>query len=300
LPLLDFIPPNLNTIIQNAIYSFGVPAPAVLASYTPGADLPPPPAVPAVKSLVADMSPVRSQGGRSTCSAFSSIAAFEHNVRKHPAPFGNLLLDLSDSSEQWLYYRCKKMDGNSGAGTLVSTAYKSLLNDGTVPEVNWPYQPVPTATEDGGPPLAVLPEPALLAIGTQTKIKESRALNGTSVADFRSAIDSERAVTFWVPIFDSWVKNPWAAMLGQITIPVPNEMSSAAHAMCAVGYIDQPEFPEIGGGRFIVRNSWGEEWGLLNPWSDRVTLPRGYGTIPYAYITKFGQEADIINRGPFE
>ena len=37
---------------------------------------------------------------------------------------------------------------------------------------------------------------------------------------------------------------------------------------------------------------------LLNIWSDRVTLPNGYGTIPYAYITKFGQEAFIVARGP--
>jgi C1A family cysteine protease len=244
------------------------------------------------------MAPIRSQGNRGTCTAFASIAAFEHNVRKHPPPFG-FLLDLSDCSEQWLYYRCKK--GAVSKGIFVAPAYKSLLNDGTVPELDWPYQPVQTAIEDGGPPLAILPEPILLnVIGTQTKIKEDQSLDGKSVADFRNAINSERAVTFWVPVYDSWFKNPWASILGLITMPVPNETSSGAHSMCIVGYIDQPEFPEIGGGRFIVRNSWGEQWGLLNPWSDRIVLPRGYGTIPYAYITKFGQEARIIKRGPFE
>lgn len=140
----------------------------------------------------------------------------------------------------------------------------------------------------------------MLGIGAQTRIKEGRTLNGRSVADFRAAISGERAVTFWVPVYDSWIENPWAALLGQITMPVPNETPTAAHAMCVVGYLDQPEFPEIGGGRFIVRNSWGTEWGLLNPWSANVTLPSGYGTIPYAYITNFGEEAHIIKRGPFE
>jgi hypothetical protein len=299
LPVLDFIPPNLLAIIQNAIYAFGVPAQPINALYTPGAGLPPPPVTPAVKSLVADMPPTRSQGSRSTCSAFSSIAAFEHNVRKHPAPFGQLLLDLSDCAEAWLYFRCKTADANNVPGTLVSTAYKSLLNDGSVPEIHWPYQPNQPAVENGGPP-PFLPEAGLLGIGAQTRIKEGRALNGRSVADFRAAINDERAVTFWVPVFDSWVKNPWSSMLGLITLPVPNETSSAAHAMCVAGYIDQPEFPEIGGGRFIVRNSWGTEWGLLNPWSSVVNLPSGYGTIPYAYITNFGQEAHIIKRGPFE
>jgi hypothetical protein len=299
LPPLDFIPPHLQAIIQDATYHFGVPTPPIHAVYTPGAGLPPPPAAAAVKSLVADMPPIRSQGSRSTCSAFSSIAALEHNLRKHAPPFGTVLLDLTDCSESWLYFRCKTADGNNAPGTLVSTAYKSLLNDGTVPEVHWPYQPDQPPIEHGGPP-PFLPEAGLLTIGTQTRIKEGRALSGKSVADFRAAIDDERAVTFWVPVYDSWTKNPWAALLGQITMPVPNETANQAHAMCVVGYLDQPEFPEIGGGRFIVRNSWGTEWGLLNPWSASVNLPAGYGTIPYAYITHFGQEAHIIKRGPFE
>jgi hypothetical protein len=298
LPILDTIPPNLRAIIENTIYAFGVPMMPMTASYTPAVGLPPPPPPRPVKSLVLDMSPIRNQGNRPTCVAFSSLAAFEHNVRKHRPQFG-FLIDLEDCSEQWLYYRCKQADANIQPGTLVSTAYRSLANDGTVPEVDWPYQS-PTNPNDPGVPLPVLQEPALLVIGSQTRIKEGRALNGKSVADFRTEIDNERAVTFWVPVFKSWSANQWSLFLGEITMPIPGETAQDAHAMCIVGYMDQPEFPEIGGGRFIVRNSWGTNWGLLNMWSDRVVLPNGYGTIPYAYITKFGQEAFIVARGPFE
>jgi hypothetical protein len=135
LPILDAIPPAVQAIIQNANYAFGVPIPETTALYTPGVGLPLPPSPPATKSLVSDMSPIRNQGGRPTCSAFASLAALEHNIRKHPAPFG-FLVDLEDCSEQWLYYRCKQADGNTNPGTLVSAAYQSLSNDGTVPELD--------------------------------------------------------------------------------------------------------------------------------------------------------------------
>jgi hypothetical protein len=125
------------------------------------------------------MSEIRNQGNRPTCVAFSSLAAFEHNVRKHPAPFA-FLNDLNDCSEQSLYFRCKKSDGNIQPGTLVSTAYRSLANDGTVPEFDWPYQS-PADPNDPGTPLPILPEAGLLLIGSQTRIQEDRALNGKSV-----------------------------------------------------------------------------------------------------------------------
>ena len=53
------------------------------------------------------------------------------------------------------------------------------------------------------------------------------------------------------------------------------------HAMLLVGYADDETV--AGGGYFIVRNSWGEEWG-----------EQGYGKIPYAYIELFTTSAATI------
>jgi C1A family cysteine protease len=55
--------------------------------------------------------------------------------------------------------------------------------------------------------------------------------------------------------------------------------------MCFVGYVDSADESEIGGGRFILRNSWDTSWGLASPYGP------GYGTIPYAYLSRFGTEA---------
>jgi C1A family cysteine protease len=49
-------------------------------------------------------------------------------------------------------------------------------------------------------------------------------------------------------------------------MPSPNEQLLGGHAVLAVGYDDSQR-------RFIVRNSWGKDWGM-----------QGYFTIPYAYL----------------
>lgn len=82
--------------------------------------------------------------------------------------------------------------------------------------------------------------------------------------------------------------NPQVAFTGRITNPVPFEMQRGGHAMCMVGYADDPSSFGIGGGRFIIRNSWGQSWGINSAFG------AGYGTIPYSYINRFGLEAFIV------
>lgn len=53
------------------------------------------------------------------------------------------------------------------------------------------------------------------------------------------------------------------------------------HEMLIVGYEDDIKAP--GGGWFIVRNSWGADWGK-----------NGYGRVPYAYVECFCVEAGTI------
>ena len=66
-------------------------------------------------------------------------------------------------------------------------------------------------------------------------------------------------------------------------MPLPNEPRVGGHAMTVAGYSDDPAAP--GGGRFLVRNSWGTRWATAS------ALGAGYGTIPYAYLAQFTKEA---------
>jgi hypothetical protein len=297
---LEPIPQSLREAIESAVYALGVPMAPLRAQYHPGVDAPVPPAKPTSVNLVADMPPVRSQGSRATSAAFAALAAYEHNVRKHPSPspfpFGVL---LADCSEQWLYYQCKQRDRLPlTSGTFLSTAFASLRYDGCIPELSWPYEAEPGESEAQGPP----PNEAVsTGIAFTARIKRAAALSPRSVSEYRDAIQRGQPVVFCVPAFESWLRNPWVAYTGEIGLPVPGETSCGAHALCAVGYRDQPKGGAVGGGRFIVRSSWGERWGLLSPWNfEGICVPRGYGTLPYAYVSHFGQEAFVIEQGPFQ
>jgi C1A family cysteine protease len=62
-------------------------------------------------------------------------------------------------------------------------------------------------------------------------------------------------------------ESPEVAKTGIVPLPGKNESCLGGHAILAVGYDDSIQ-------RFIVRNSWGDTWGIS-----------GYFTVPYEYFT---------------
>jgi len=58
-------------------------------------------------------------------------------------------------------------------------------------------------------------------------------------------------------------------------LPGPNDRSLGGHAVMCVGFNDETR-------TFIMRNSWGPEWG-----------DQGYFYIPYEYLTDPGLTSDI-------
>lgn len=65
------------------------------------------------------------------------------------------------------------------------------------------------------------------------------------------------------------------------SVSVLDQRYAGGHAMLLVGYEDDDALP--GGGAFIVRNSWGEDWG-----------EDGYARMPYAYVELFVSSAATI------
>jgi hypothetical protein len=67
------------------------------------------------------------------------------------------------------------------------------------------------------------------------------------------------------------------AQTGMMVWPSKDEKLYGGHAVCCVGYDDSIE-----GGRFIIRNSWGDKWG-----------DKGYFYMPYDYLTTKGLADDF-------
>lgn len=218
--------------------------------------------------LRAQMPPIRNQQNRGTCVAFATLAVLEHK-----------LLAAEDMSEQFQYCMCKQADGDPGPGTYLAYSFPSLTTNGCCREATWPYVPNDDPGNEGQGPA-----PASAVAEAASFIQPStRQLPPTSVQAIKVELAAGRCVAFSIPVFDSWYLNQAVIDTGDLIMPLSSEPVVGGHAMCFVGYEDSTEPGNPGGGRFLLRNSWGTGWGA-----------QGYGTIPYSYIAQYGKEAFTI------
>ncbi|MGO8902015.1 MAG: C1 family peptidase [Isosphaeraceae bacterium] len=226
-------------------------------------------------NMVGQMTPFRDQARRGTCVAHAALACYEHFLKMND--HGDL-----DLSEQFLYWACKEHDSSPNVeGTWLRVAFDRLYQDGVCLELTWPYNPAPIPGNEGqGPP------PAGSVLGAMTyRIGRYVTLGARAVADIKQFLASGQCVAFSVPVYNTLMKNTQAMKTGKIPNPVPGEWPVGGHAMCFVGYEDESGKPGLGGGRFILKNSWDGYFGYASAYGP------GYGTIPYTYIARLGMEA---------
>ena len=234
--------------------------------------------LPPQMNMIPQMPPVRDQGARGTCVAHACVAVLEQYL--------GLQNKYQDMSEQFLYWNCKQADGEpNDEGTWIGVAVPLLQRDGCCLESTWGYNPTPVAGNEGqGPPPA---NAAAEAMGF--RVMTTHQLTATSIIDIKAELAGKRCVAFSIPVYDSWYRNDEVQRTGEIVNPIPNEPEVGGHAMCFVGYEDIPDQPDLGGGKFYLRNSWNGDWA-----TEPVLGTKGYGTIPYSYIARFATEAYSI------
>ena len=226
--------------------------------------------------------PVRDQGRRGTCVAHAVAAVRECLTGRTD----------HDLSEQFLYWACKERDEHPGSGTYLVIGMAALLEDGICLEEEWPYNPNPIDGNEGQgppPPGATVAAETHRAKGIFCLVGSPRPPTALYPFKFHLGGDAPRPVAISVPLFDSFF-NQATRRTGRVIMPLPGEDLRGGHAMCIVGYQDEPSVP--GGGFFIVRNSWGEGWAF------GCDYGAGHALIPYEYLRQHCWEAYTCEADP--
>jgi C1A family cysteine protease len=140
------------------------------------------------------------------------------------------------------------------AGAVLRDGIKTLAKQGVCPEKLWPYAIKQFAKK---------PTPACYAQAKQHTISSYQRLATT--AEMRACLAAGFPFVFGFTVYESF-ESATVARTGAVNLPIKGESAIGGHAVCAVGYDDKVK-------RFIVRNSWGVDWGK-----------QGYFTMPYAYL----------------
>jgi C1A family cysteine protease len=147
---------------------------------------------------------------------------------------------LFDFDGGWVYDECKKIDGYSGEGTQIRYAMRVLADEG--------------CQEVGGAVEKKYCVKNYARISTKPEMKHALATSG--------------AFVIGVDVYQSFEDTAD----GVIPVPGPDDQYLGGHAICVVGYDDTKKW-------FIVKNSWGPDWG-----------DKGYCYLPYNFIDGYARD----------
>ncbi len=195
--------------------------------------------------------PVYDQGDLGSCTANAIGAALEFDQMKQR------IAEVFPPSRLFVYYNERAIEGtiDDDSGAMIRDGIKSVAKQGAPHETLWPYvipkfrqKPPTKAYRDAAKHPAVL---------YQRVVPVLPQLKGCLAAGF--------PFVFGFSVYESF-ESDVVARTGRAPLPKRGEKQLGGHAVLAVGY-DGPKR------RFLVRNSWGTEWGM-----------RGYFTMPFEYL----------------
>ena len=196
--------------------------------------------------------PVYDQGELGSCTANAIGAAFEFGLMKQ-----NKALDFIPS-RLFIYYNERVMENTVTVdnGAEIRDGVKSVNKQGVCPETMLPYD----ITKFAKKPKATCYKEALKhQVLTYNRVTRT-------LPQMKGCLADGFPFVFGFSVYDAF-ESEEVAKTGLLNMPAKNEGSVGGHAVMAVGYDDATK-------RFLVRNSWGSDWGMA-----------GYFTMPYSYLT---------------
>ncbi|MGE1155538.1 C1 family peptidase [Pseudomonas kitaguniensis] len=212
---------------------------AMLAALPPSVDLRP------------HCPPVYDQGQLGSCTANGIAGAIQFDRMKQK------LTPLFEPSRLFIYYNERVIEHtvDSDSGAMIRTGIKSVGVQGDCPESEWPYDITKFTVK---PPQKCY-----------TDAKKYKAIQYQKVAQnlnqMKGCLAAGYPFVLGFSVYES-LESKEVTKTGIVPMPASTEKMLGGHCVLAVGYDDAKQ-------RFIIRNSWGETWGM-----------KGYGTLPYGYL----------------
>ena len=205
--------------------------------------------LPGKVDLRADCSPVEDQGQLGSCTANALVGLLEYLEIVHKVAFVDL-------SRLFVYYNERVIENtvNEDAGAMLRDGIKTLVRQGVCLEKSWPYKISRFAVR----PSAHCYREAL----NYQVLSYQRIL---TVNEMRACLADGFPFVFGFAVYESF-ESEEVARTGMVRMPGSAERLLGGHAVLAVGYSDAKK-------QFIVRNSWGTNWGI-----------GGYFMMPYEYL----------------
>jgi C1A family cysteine protease len=227
--------------------------------------------LPAKVDLRPGCPPPYDQGQIGSCTANSIAGAIEFDQKKQK-------ITEFTPSRLFIYYNERVMEATSpsvDSGAQIRDGIKSVATFGVCPETEWPYDDKNTNPD----PCAACgyAKKPLVACYTQAlkhKVTSYHRLNSAVLSTLKGCLAEGYPFVFGFTVYESF-EGDEVAKTGIVPMPAPKEKMVGGHAVLAVGYDDSTK-------HFIVRNSWGLDWGI-----------KGYFMMPYDYMTSTNLSDDF-------
>lgn len=205
--------------------------------------------LPAKVDLRSFCSLVEQQGRLGSCTACALVGNLEFLDNRPDAVY-------TDVSRLFIYYNERIMRGNEDydSGASLRDGIKTLKKTGYCWEKIWPYN-IKRFTQK--PPKRCYNEAKRHRIASYHRIH--------TLPEMLVCLTEGFPFVFGFTVYESF-QSKRVENTGIVNMPKKTERAVGGHAVMAVGF-DQKER------RFLIRNSWGKEWGQC-----------GYFTMPYKYL----------------